>query len=308
MKIRSLTFFIDPAHLPTANDLQPMESAAAAAKRAYQKAGIEVQTLRLATSPFPRWVQPLTQSRVVEVAATLETLAREHGFEYVSMGPALPDLPESYRFIPDMLAATQGVFFSGIIASQPSGIHMSAVRACADIIQKASTLEGTGFGNLRFAALANVPAGSPFFPAAYSPGGPPAFAIATQAADLAVVAFENVADAQEGSQALTAQIEQQARRMTEIGQKIASSSRVLFAGIDFSLAPFPAERKSLGTAFERLGIPAVGLQGSLTAAAILTNAIDAAQFARTGFNGLLLPILEDATLAKRAAEGTLPRK
>jgi uncharacterized protein (UPF0210 family) len=79
-------------------------------------------------------------------------------------------------------------------------------------------------------------------------------------------------------------------------------------GIDFSLAPFPAETISLGAAFERLGVPKVGLHGSLAAAAILTEAIDRARFRRAGFSGLLLPVLEDATLAARAGEGTLTVK
>jgi len=83
---------------------------------------------------------------------------------------------------------------------------------------------------------------------------------------------------------------------------------VPFGGLDCSLAPFPEEARSLGAAMERLGVPRVGLHGSLTAAAILAEAIDRADFPRTGFSGLMLPVLEDATLAARAAEGTLTVK
>jgi uncharacterized protein (UPF0210 family) len=49
----------------------------------------------------------------------------------------------------------------------------------------------------------------------------------------------------------------------------------------------------------------LGLHGSLAAAAILADAMDRAQFRRVGFCGLMLPMLEDAVLAQRAAEGTL---
>ena len=56
---------------------------------------------------------------------------------------------------------------------------------------------------------------------------------------------------------------------------------------------------------ENMGVPMVGMNGSLTAAALLTGAIQAADFPRTGFNGLLLPPLEDSILAKRASEGIL---
>jgi hypothetical protein len=57
-----------------------------------------------------------------------------------------------------------------------------------------------------------------------------------------------------------------------------------------------------------MGVPRIGLHGSLAAAAILTEAIDRAYFPHTGFSGFMQPILEDSILAKRAAEGTLTIK
>ena len=305
MKIRSLTVFFAPQHPPNASQLAPLAKFAAAARESYVAAGYEVQTLRLATPPFPRWVKPLAQSRAVEAAVAIETLALEAGFGYVSLGPALPEILESYSFIPHMLAATKAAFFSGVIAEKKTGIHLQALIACADLIQKAALLEANGFANLRFAALANVPPGSPFFPAAYHAGGPPSFAIATQSADLAVSAFEEASSVAQGSRLLTESIQQHARALAKIGRSLAKPSKLSFGGIDFSLAPFPSESESLGAALERMGVPAAGLHGSLAAAAILTQAIDAARFPRAGFNGLLLPPLEDAILAKRAAEGVL---
>ncbi|MEX1247080.1 MAG: DUF711 family protein [Anaerolineales bacterium] len=305
MKIRSITAFLSPKRGGNAAEIQRLAKATQAAKAALEAAGYEVQTMRLATTPFPRWIKPLTQSRAVEAAVAFEDMAQRNGFGYVSLGPALPRVAESYRFVPDMLAATKAAFFSGVIADTKSGISLSALRACAKIIQKASTIEPNGFANLRFAALASVPAGSPFFPAAYHAGKRPAFAIATQAADLAVAAFEDAKTIEQGSRALTGSIEEHAKAIAKLAGRVAKKSGIAFGGIDFSLAPFPEERESLGTAFERMGIAKVGLQGSLAAAAILTQAIDTAKYPRTGFSGLLLPPLEDATLAKRAAEGTL---
>jgi len=57
-----------------------------------------------------------------------------------------------------------------------------------------------------------------------------------------------------------------------------------------------------------LGVPALGQAGSLAAAAILAATLDQAKYARCGFNGLMLPVLEDALLARRAAEGSLTIK
>ncbi|MCL5428519.1 MAG: DUF711 family protein [Chloroflexi bacterium] len=304
MKIRSITSFISPTRVPEAG-ITPLGKFSRDAKSAFEDAGYEVQTTRLATTPFPRWIKPLTQSRAVEAAVAIEASAIEHGFGYVALGPALPELLESYTFIPDLLAATKDAFFSGVIADAKRGISMAAIRHSAEIIAKASTLEANGFANLRFAALAHVPPGSPFFPAAYHRGGKPAFAIATQAADLAVAAFTDARSIPEGSHRLSESIEAHTTKLAKVAEKFSRKHGINFGGIDFSLAPFPEENESLGTAFERMGIPKVGLQGSLAAAAILTQAIDAADFPRAGFCGLLLPPLEDSTLAKRAAEGTL---
>jgi uncharacterized protein (UPF0210 family) len=82
----------------------------------------------------------------------------------------------------------------------------------------------------------------------------------------------------------------------------------MFGGIDFSLAPFPEDPHSLGKAVEQMGIPKIGYHGSLAAAALLTEAVDRADFLHTGFSGFMQPVLEDSVLAKRAAEGTLTIK
>jgi hypothetical protein len=305
MKIRSITGFMDPGWPPDAARLDTVAATVADARTAYAQAGYEVQTTRLATTPFPDWLPELTEEAAVEAAQALEAAALERDFGYVSLGPATLDKSDSYALVPAMLAATQAAFFGAELATREAGISTRALQASANVMQQASTLEENGFANLRFAALANVPAGSPFFPAAYHAGAQPAFAIAPQAADLAVEAFSGAKTVDAGARKLTQLIEEHGRRLAEVGDQIAARHDVRFGGIDFSLAPFPSEAESLGTAFERMGLAAVGRQGSLAAAAVLTSAVDAADFPRAGFNGLLLPPLEDYTLAKRAAEGGL---
>jgi uncharacterized protein len=59
---------------------------------------------------------------------------------------------------------------------------------------------------------------------------------------------------------------------------------------------------------EKMGVPKIGLHGSLAAAALLTEAIERADFPHIGFSGFMQPVLEDSVLAKRAAEGTLTIK
>jgi uncharacterized protein (UPF0210 family) len=96
-------------------------------------------------------------------------------------------------------------------------------------------------------------------------------------------------------------MENNARTLTSVACSVERQSNVKFGGIDFSLAPFPSEELSLGTALEHLGVPALGMHGSLAAAAILADTMDRANFLRAGFSGLMLPVLEDAP--SRRAEG-----
>jgi uncharacterized protein (UPF0210 family) len=312
MKIRSITYFCNPKYPLDEKALRAVGEFLAKAKSAYEAAGYEVQTVRLATIPFPA----LLNGKVTELpklAEKLESILSQIGVAYASLGPALIEYPESYAVIPDAIAATQNVFFGGVTADKKNGISMQAINACAGIIQKASMITADGFGNLRFAALANVNAGAPFFPAAYHDSDKPAFAIATEAADLAVDAFIGRRTVDDGRQALIAEITRHGKAIALVAEDltqspIPGSPFPIFGGIDFSLAPFPDDAHSLGGAVEKIGISKVGLHGSLAAAAILTDAIDRADFHHTGFSGFMQPVLEDSILAKRAAEGTLTVK
>ena len=307
MKIRSITYFLDPEQ-PLARHGVPQAGVfLAQASLAFQGAGYAVQTTRLATTPFCEWVGK-TQSTPAALQSRVEELEQtvgEVGIAYISLGPAMPELPWAYRAIPDLLAATRNVFFSGAMTDRQGSVSLSAVRACAEVIARAAPISPDGFANLRFAALANVSPGSPFFPAAYHMGIEPAFALATEAAPLAVEAFSSAGSLSEGRRNLVQAIENHARSLIDISSGLTGQFGVHFSGIDFSLAPFPEQALSLGTALERIGAPVVGYHGSLAAAAILADTLDRAVFPRVGFSGLFLPVLEDAVLARRAAQGEL---
>jgi len=301
MKIRSITYFCNPGWPLEMKTIQRAAEFLAAARSAYQAAGYEVQTTRLATIPFPLLLGRRGMEALPRLAQELDGAIQQAGIAYASLGPALPEEARGYPLIPEALAASKNVFLSGVMADVQHGLSLSAVRACAEIIQRLSTLLPDGFANLRFAALANVGAGAAFFPAAYHDREEPAFAIATEAADLAVNAFAAQPSLNDGRRALIAEIEKHAQTIVRVAHALPCP----FRGIDFSLAPFPEQACSLGAALEQIGVPRLGLHGSLFAAAILTECLERAAFPRTGFSGLMMPILEDATLAQRAAQGTL---
>lgn len=309
MKIRSITYFCNPKFPSDESVLQKAAAFLSKARSAYEAAGYEVQTVRLATVPFPQLLGEENISSLPEFTGRIADIAQQLGIGYISLGPALPEMPRSYEVIPEAIFVSKNVFFGGGMADKTRGIDLAAIRACANVIVKCATLEQNGFANLQFAALANVNAGAPFLPAAYHEGDEAAFAIATESADLAVSAFENAKTLQEGRNALISEVTKHGQDISEIAQSLVSSLHVTkFGGIDFSLAPFPDDVHSLGNAVEKIGVPKIGLHGSLTAAAILTEAIDRADFPHTGFSGFMQPVLEDSILAKRAAEGTLTVK
>ena len=315
MKIRSITYFCNPKYPLHEKILRAAGEFLAQAKSAYESAGYEVQTTRLATIPFPKLLDVKNLDDLPNLAVKLAQMIQEIGVGYCSLGPALPELPRSYEILPEAISASENIFFGGVMADNEK-VYMDAVKSCAEVIVKCAPIEANGFANLRFAALANVDAGAPFFPAAYWDKDQPAFAIATEAADLAVEAFDGQRTMEDGRRALISEIEKHGKQIASVADSLAlqladSLNRRIaesFLGIDFSLAPFPDDSHSLGNAVEKMGVSKIGLHGSLAAAAILTEAVDRADFPHTGFSGFMQPVLEDSVLARRAADGALTVK
>jgi uncharacterized protein (UPF0210 family) len=305
MKIRSITFFCNPGWPLDIKKLQAAGTFLTEAKVEFEAAGYEVQTLRLATIPFPLLLGEEKINETPQLATEISRLLPEIGIQYAALGPALPEIPESFAVLPDAIAISKNIFYSALMTDKKHGISLAAIKACAEVIVRVALLEPNGFANLNFAAMANVHPGTPFFPAAYHEGNELAFALGMEAADAAVTAFSNVGSVEEGRNSLVTSLEENAQKLGKVADMLKYKHMIRFGGMDFSMAPFPEETRSLGAAFERMGVPRVGLHGSLAAAAILTESIERAHFPHTGFCGLMMPVLEDEVLARRAAEGIL---
>ena len=301
MKIRSITVFADVGFPPNRLLFEHLGIFARHARALLENEGFAVESLRMATEPFPSF---LSAPQLPTAAQVLAIESHAQGFEYLSVGPALPDQLPDYALIPQLLAAAPQIFATGMLTTR-EGVSLPAVKACSQIIADLARQEKDGFANLRFCALANVPPYAPFFPAAYGAPGRPAFAFAIQGADLALAVFESAATLLQAREDLINQVESRAQHLAELGEKLAQIYNYEFKGIDFTLAPFPAELDSIARALEALGLPAFGLPGSLAACAFLTSTLDQAHFKRTGFNGLMLPVLEDSGIAARADDGSL---
>lgn len=294
MEIRSITLFTEPD--------ADFKSSAHFFEEARTQFSVPLQTNRVAFPPFPDWWDE--HEAAYDGAGELIARWQLAGADYLSLGPV--QLTHDARWIErlkELLGAGGALFASAEVADTEGRIDTARCAAVARLIKAASHIEDNGFGNLYFTALANCPPGSPFFPVAYHrPGAPPAFALALEAADVALKAIQNAGSLQEARDNLQQAIESAAGALQEEAGDLARKHDIQFAGIDFSLAPFPDQPRSLAGALEALGLGHAGAPGSVFAAAFITEAIDRAQFQRCGFSGLMLPVLEDAVLAQRAAE------
>lgn len=295
MEIRSVTFLIDPD-----GALDQASAAGEAARLRFHQAGFALQTVRLATTPYPTWCR--SQDKI----ASLMRRSAEAGFDYVAIGPVrLDDEPQFLRDLPQMIGAYERLFASAEIADTGGRIDTGRVRDIATVVRALSQIRSDGFANLYFTAIANCHPGSPFFPVSYHGGGPASFAIAVEGASLAVEAFGSADSISAARDRLIRAIERETELLVLVADRIARNFDLVFGGIDFSLAPYPDAARSLGAAIEALGVPRIGGHGSLFAAALLAECVDRAVFPRCGFSGLMFPVLEDAVLARRAAEGVL---
>ncbi len=297
MEIRTITAGAREA------DLECAAHAAQLARERLTAAGYIVQTLRLALAT--------TGSNRCGDFSTIAQAAEEQalvaGFDCVSIG-----LVDSDRLaaLPEAIHATESLFASALIAGADGIIRHETIRATAEAIAAIGASTPDGLSNLRFAASACMAPGSPFFPAAYHDGGAPWIAIGPEAAALAVEAIADcrlqIADWEARQSAiynLQLAIEMHDARIGAALKGIEADTGVRYAGCDWSLAPHLDPARSVGAALEALsGVP-FGAWGTLAAVRALTSAIRAARVTQLGYSGVMLPVLEDTTLARRNAEG-----
>jgi uncharacterized protein (UPF0210 family) len=183
---------------------------------------------------------------------------------------------------------------------------LAMAQACARSVQQLARSTPLGFGNLRFAATAHCPPNIPFLPAAYHAGGAPRFSIAVQAADAVVDALGAPGGLSDIEAGLVSRLEAECAPIERAADRLAADHQYTFVGIDLTPAPFPSDDVSIGGALERAGVDRFGVPGTLYLAALVTRAIRRTRVRRCGFSGLMLPLLEDSVLARRAADECPP--
>src|SRR2546425_3155883 len=300
-KIRAITAFIN---LNRAQYQQQVADALKMLRRAqttFESRGYTVQTIRIATQPFPEYTLGLTTEQVVAFFKQYDALAAKEKFA-AAIGPAMlnaNDLAGWADLLAEILVNTKTLDGSLVVAGE-DGVRWGAVGAAARVMKKLQATEHSQ-GNFRFAAIALVPPLTPFFPAAYHTGFGHQFAVALESANLVAAAFKDAHDLLIAKQRLTDSLASVAFDIEQHAGRIDQETGWTYMGID--LSPAPSKDASIGTAIENLTTQPVGSSGTLTAAAIITAAIKDVRAKQTGYSGLMLPILEDSRLAQRWSEG-----
>ena len=306
MKIRSITVGLSPDVPLRAGKVMAAGKFATRVRGACEAMGIEVQTLRLSTPPFPTYLYKCTDNEVLDFGKDLEACCRDQGFEYCALGPVGFTVPGRERFLElalRLITETSTLFTSAFLTGQGARSSGRATLEIARVIQEIARETDDGFGNLRFAALINCPPHIPFFPAAYHEGAD-SFAFALEAADV----VSSVCGANEAwemiEEKLQKELERQVFPLQRIGEEFEKSDFV-FRGIDLSPAPGPSREASIVYALEGLGFGYFGGPGTLAAAGLITSALKGTELRTCGYCGLMLPVLEDAGLAERNNQGLL---
>lgn len=301
-KIRTITAFInlDPAQYEqqVADTLEMLRRA----KTTFESRGYEVETIRIATQPFPEYTKGMTTQQAVAFFQKYDALAEKEKFA-AGIGPAMLNAgdPESQAdLLANILAATKNICGSIVIAGD-DGVRWKAIGAAARAIKKLEEETGHSQGNFNLGAIAVVPPYSPFFTAAYHTGFGHQFAVGLESANIVQAAFKEAPDIETAKRRLTDLLLDQAAEVERHAERVDMETGWRYMGID--LSPAPLKDVSIGAAIEELIGQPFGSAGTLTASGTITAAIKAVDVKQTGYNGLMLPILEDTRLAQRWSEG-----
>ncbi|MGE5205908.1 MAG: DUF711 family protein, partial [Chlamydiota bacterium] len=148
-----------------------------------------------------------------------------------------------------------------------------------------------------------LPPYGPFFPGSYFTGGGHQFAIGLESANVVQEAFSAGMDFPSARSTLAQKMAAALAPVEKIASTLGTQTRWEYDGIDVS--PAPGGEVSIGAAIENLAGAPFGSSGTLTAAALITSVLRELPVKRAGYSGLMMPILEDNTLARRWAEGRI---
>ncbi len=312
--IRTITLGLEDAHPLKAATITKAAHTLARTQQRFSDSGYEVQTVRLSTRPLFTDLPGKSPEVLLHYTRELQQMLNEAGVYFCSLGPIEAANPHcslaDIELLPDLLASTSSISMTVLLATNTHGLREEAALPTARAILRLAEQTPEGEGNFRFAALACVQPGTPFFPAAYHEG-PSNLSLGLQGASIIAETARKAQEAHQQSKPTLAQItstvkiaiEEQASPIVALGKEIATAEQVNFGGID--LSPAPLGEDSIVSAIEAFGYGTLGSPGMVALIAALTRALKITDLPTCGYCGIMLPVLEDAMLGKCWEKGQI---
>jgi uncharacterized protein len=296
--VRAITAFVNLDRSRYQIDLADAVKFLRKAQKSFEARDYTVQTLRIATQPFPDYTKGLSREDALRFFKNLDGIAQQEHI-ILSIGPAYlsgTDGDAQADLLAEILSSTKTI--SGtVFVSNGDGVNWPAVKAAARVMKVLSERTPNSEGNFHFAALANVPPYSPFFPAAYGTGNGHQFSVGLESAATVATAFQNAPEPAVAKRRLIDLLFPLAFDVEDIASNLDHDNGWSYMGLD--LSPAPGKDASIGIAIESLSGQPFGASGTLTAVATITSALKEIGARRVGYSGLMLPVLEDPRLAER---------
>lgn len=303
-KVRTITAFVNVDRSRYQIDFSEAVSFLHKAEITFEQAGYTVQTLRIATQPFHEYTTGVSRDELLRFFKNLDALAQQEKI-IISVGPAYlsgEDGELQATLLAEILQNSKSLFGS-VAVTNADGVNWPAVHAAARVMKQLSEKTAHSEGNFHFAAIASLPPGSPFFPAAYHNGGGHQFSVGLESANTVAAAFNGATDYPNAKRRLVDLYFQQAFDVEDLGEKLDSMFAWTYLGLD--LSPAPGKDASIGAAIEALSKQPFGTSGTLSAVAVITSALKEIGARKAGYSGLMLPVLEDPRLAERWNAGLI---
>ena len=300
--VRTLTAGVALGRLSDPRPVSRALTRLARAKRRFEREGYEVQTTRLTLPPVVAAMTTVQRRAAFDEVRAIDARCAAAGV-MLGLGPVLTADradDELAAWAAELVLATRVTSFSVVIASPERGIHEHGVRVAAAVTRAAADARPNGMGSFQFAASANVPAGTPFFPVGWH-AGPDSLAVGLQSPGIVRAAFTGASGREDARRRLATRLAAELREVERIATDVARREAVRYGGIDSSPAPLGDD--SIAGAIEALTGAPFGGAGTLQACAMITDEIKRVPVKLCGYSGLMLPVLEDRVLARRAQEG-----
>jgi uncharacterized protein (UPF0210 family) len=301
-RIRAVTAFIEIDKTNYAAKVEEAQAFLAKMRQALNAAGFEGAGGRITTQPFPAYTKGLSHEEALTLIRNLRE-ASSKGRTGLNIGAAMlhdDDDAAPVALLTDILTGVS--VNANLVIADEQGIHWRALRQAAKLIHEVGRRSPHGDGNFNFGAIAMMKPYGPYYPGSYHTSHGRAFAIAMEGAGVVTEIFRQYHEPAAAEHHLSEALTKFTKEAESVAMRVAGETGWTYQGIDATPAPMGAN--SIGGAIEAFTGAPFGSSGTLTASGIITRAVQATPVKRTGYSGLMIPVMEDTVLAARWAEGT----